>query len=152
MIKAYAKDTGSMNDFKLFSEKQSIDSRFQIPNNFTPARINKGFLDSQNFPLISGGDPLNSDMANNFIGKREFPFGVDKGLGQANSKKILGKQEQSGSFYSQSNFSAGSKPKTVLDHNGTKFSKDQMMDVYLEDASGSKMSTSRFKIETEKED
>jgi hypothetical protein len=184
MLKTYAADTGSMSNYNMNNDKP-MDSRFEIPNNFTPARINEGFLDSQKFPLISGGDnnisdignpfigkresdlgnpfigkresdmgnpfigKRESDLGNRFIGKRDFPFGKE-----SISKPISKRKAPNFKKYFISNKCSELSNKNVIEKeaNQTKFSKDQMMDVYLEDASGSKMSNSRFRIETEKED
>ena len=69
---------GSHNDLQAFSDIFSIDSRFNIPNNMTPARLNNGFMESKHNPLISGGDAKFSDAGHNFIGKRDDPFGSDE--------------------------------------------------------------------------
>lgn len=151
MMKGYAADTGSIGNFNLFSNKPTFDSTFEIPNNFTPARVNKSFIDSKQYPLISGGEPKNSEMSKNLIGKRANLFGVEKSSGNFGFNK--NPKKHGALFMSKSNHSLISNKPSKFDlDNHTKFSKDQMMDVYLEDASGSKMSNSRFRIETEKED
>ena len=152
VLKNYAADTESINKFNTMQDQQSIDSRFQIPNNFTPARVNKGFIDSKQYPLISGGDPKNSDLDNNYIGKRNYPFNFDKS--SINAFGFGKKKKNFQSLMSKSNFSgiSGKNSKNENELNQTKFSKEQMMDIYLEDASESRMSGSRFKIDTEKED
>lgn len=150
VLQNYAADTESLGKFNMFKDQQSVDSRFQIPNNFTPARVTKGFIDSKQYPLISGGEPRNSDLGHPLTGKREYPFGMEKpslnnfGFGKKNFK----------SYLSKSNFSGLSGKNSRGEHeaNQTKFSKDQMLDIYLEDASESRMSGSRFKLDTEKED
>lgn len=148
MVKTYAADTGSMSNY-MNNEKPNMDNTFEIPNNFTPARINEGFMDSQQFPLISGGDNNFSDIANPFIGKREFPFGKDT---MGKSSKKTPNLDFKKMFISNKCSELSNANNLEPEANQTKFSKDQMMDVYLEDASGSKMSNSRFRIETEKED
>lgn len=141
-LKTYAADTGSMGKYGRRPEARPLDSRFKIPNHFTPARIGQGFMDAQPFPLISGGEPNPSDLAGHFIGKREFTFAREAPLAKRP------KPEAAALFVA----SRASDLSNRRERSQTKFSKEAPADVFLEEASGSKMSNSRFRIETEKED
>lgn len=149
-LKTYAADTGSLSKYNSFTEQQQIlDSRFKIPNNFTPARVGNCFMDPQNFPLVSGGEPNQSDFGSHFIAKRDFPFAKE----QSNLPSIKRKVPEMNRLFVSNKCSELSNPaRGDQSANLTKFSKEPPGDVYLEEASGSKMSNSRFRIETEKED
>lgn len=76
------------------SDLYSIDSRLQLPNNLTPARMENGFLESKQNPLISGGDAKFSDSGFNFLGKRDDPFGLDALLKEEIPEKVSGKSQK----------------------------------------------------------
>jgi hypothetical protein len=86
----------SQRKLQMFSDIYSIDSKFNIPYNFTPARFSNNFMESENL-LISGGDP--QEFNNNFIGKRENPFESDtfSNNNDQNLKQV--KEEKSDSIF-----------------------------------------------------
>lgn len=148
-LKTYAADTGSVGKYSPFGEQQFPDSRFKIPNNFTPARVGQGFMDSQSIPLVSGGEPNLSDLGSRFITKREFPFSQDKSMLPSSKRRA---PELNKLFVSNKCSELSNQPGAEHTANQTKYSKEAHGDVFLEEASGSKMSNSRFRIDTEKED
>jgi hypothetical protein len=91
---------GFKPELKMFSDIYSIDSKFKLPNNYTPARFSNNILDSNN-PLISGGDPKNSDYNQTFIGKRENPFESD--LYSINNESGLKKEKKQLLFFEYKN-------------------------------------------------